>query len=276
MKLKILTILLLGLVVCAKLFSQDTLDYNTQLMQCTYQIVNEKDGEKVCGTCFLIAKDRQSKAILVTAKHVLDRISEVSDSATIYLRNFVNDEYIKTPYTFPIRNNKGKMYTSSPSADIAVMYIDLPLRVRVPVFVLPIMDYEKHLQALDFHPGDEVMILGYPKCQESDNISGFPILRSGRVASYPIFPVIKHKTFLVDFEVYPGNSGGPVYFYQSNRVLNGVLDYQVIHTVFIGIVSAERVCKDKNNNITDKLAIGCVIHAKYLLEAINILPSYSN
>src|SRR5581483_6662713 len=59
-------------------------------------------------------------------------------------------------------------------------------------------------------PGDEMMALGFPEGL-SANAAGFPILRAGRVASYPLGPSSAFPTFLLDFRVFPGNSGGPVY-----------------------------------------------------------------
>ena len=63
--------------------------------------------------------------------------------------------------------------------------------------------------------GDEMMVLGYPQGL-SANPAGFPILRSGRVAS-PIERAAVSPTFLLDFRVFPGNSGGPVYIADTGR-----------------------------------------------------------
>ena len=43
------------------------------------------------------------------------------------------------------------------------------------------------------------------------------IRASGRIASYPITPTSKTRTFLLDFEVFEGNSGGPVFLYERIR-----------------------------------------------------------
>ena len=39
----------------------------------------------------------------------------------------------------------------------------------------------------------------------------FPILRSGKVASYPVGPSNTQGYFLIDADVYPGDSGAPVF-----------------------------------------------------------------
>ena len=51
----------------------------------------------------------------------------------------------------------------------------------------------------------------------SADAAGFPILRSGRVASYPLAPASVFPTFLMDFSVFPGNSGGAVFMAQGAR-----------------------------------------------------------
>lgn len=80
------------------------------------------------------------------------------------------------------------------------------------------------------------MVLGYPK-GVSANAAGFPILRAGRVASYPLAPASRYPTYLVDFNVFAGNSGGPVYVVRPGRsgaparsagiVVTGLLTQQI-------------------------------------------------
>ena len=61
-----------------------------------------------------------------------------------------------------------------------------------------------------------MMTLGFPRGLAA-NAAGFPILRAGRVASYPVAPARIFPTFLLDFSVFPGNSGGPVFMSGPSR-----------------------------------------------------------
>ena len=61
-----------------------------------------------------------------------------------------------------------------------------------------------------------MMALGFPRGLAA-NQAGFPILRSGRVASFPVAPAKSFPTVLLDFTVFPGNSGGPVFMSQAAR-----------------------------------------------------------
>ena len=109
-------------------------------------------------------------------------------------------------------------------------YIDIdPITTRL------LADYDVFTK-FEIHPGDELFCLGFPLAQGS-NDAGFPILRSGKIASFPVIPAKIVKTFLFDFEVFSGNSGGPVYFAQSGRTYRGALRSGTITTDFPVTVS---------------------------------------
>src|SRR4030095_12335637 len=115
--------------------------------------------------------------------------------------------------------------------------------------------------------GDEMMALGFPRGLAA-NQAGFPILRSGRVASYPIAPAKIFPTFLLDFSVFPGNSGGPVYMSeQAHRRPGG--DVQGSQDVeFIAGLLTQQV--ELNS---ERLEIGIVTHAKYIRETIALVDN---
>jgi hypothetical protein len=86
------------------------------------------------------------------------------------------------------------------------------------------------------------------------------------VASFPLEPSSAFPTFLLDFNVFPGNSGGPVYMAESSRRrpgADGTEDAQFI----AGILT--RQVEENGQN----LAIGIVVHAKYIREALGLLDN---
>jgi len=109
---------------------------------------------------------------------------------------------------------------SPDDADVAVMYVNLA-RGRTDPHHLdqPVAD-DDMLSEFEVNPGEELICLGYPFGAES-NTGGFPILRSGRIASYPLLPTESTKALLFDFPIFPGNSGGPVYLSSNNRTYGG-------------------------------------------------------
>jgi S1-C subfamily serine protease len=139
------------------------------------------------------------------------------DTATLHLRRKVDaDTWIRVLHPVPIRSNGQPLWKKHPAADIAVMYVSLPKDDSRPLLSTDVLADDKMLADFEIHPGDDLACLGYPFGQEA-NEAGFPVLRSGKIASYPLLPTSKTKTFLFDFRVFRGNSGGPVYFVASNR-----------------------------------------------------------
>jgi len=108
-------------------------------------------------------------------------------------------------------------------------------------------------------PGDEMMVLGYPQGLSADT-AGFPILRSGRVAS-PVEPTTVSPTFLLDFRVFPGNSGGPVFMSEADHRRPGADQGQEVQ--FIAGMLTQQV---EQNDV--RLEIGIVTDAEFVRETI--------
>ena len=123
------------------------------------------------------------------------------------------------------------------------------------------------LKEFEVHPGDEVLALGFPLGVEV-NDSGFPVLRSGRISSYPLLPQSQTKTFRVDMDAFPGNSGGRVYFWDRNRTYQGAVHIGEVHFL-MGIVTGTLFGSDP---AVTRLRIAEVAHANFVLETIAMLP----
>jgi hypothetical protein len=133
------------------------------------------------------------------------------------------------------------------------------------------------LKDFEIRPGDRLFCLGFPLGAEA-NEAGFPILRSGNIASFPLLPTSKTKTFLFDFAVFGGNSGGPVYFEDTNRIYRGTTNLgESIHFI-IGLVSEQHVVTQMVETINEKrlittpLSVAVVVHASLIREAVEMLP----
>jgi hypothetical protein len=217
-------------------------------------------GQAVTGTGFVVAAsadDGTPRLILVTAGHVLARMSR--DKVQVGFRDW-SPEYgwRYAPVNVRIRNADGApLWTKHPTQDVSTL--ELPASVSstaVPISELP---GEQALKTLRVQPGDEMMVLGFPRGIASTE-AGFPILRSGKVASYPLSPADRYPTYLVDFDVYGGNSGGPVYIPVRNAqagspstvVIAGVLTQQIMYQ-------------------EQRLAIGNVTQADYISETVSLM-----
>lgn len=269
------------LVVADNAFDLDS-DINTEMMRATYKIEGKGSAGTVVGTVFFVGipiKDDSKNVlpVLVTATHVLNDITD--DKAVLYLRKKVGEVYEKVPFELTIRKNGNNLWVRHKDADVSVM--------RVPVPELPIgidkpslqpftsLADDGYLKDVGLHPGDELLCLGYPLGQEA-NESGFPILRGGKISSFPIIPMKITRGILLDFEVFRGNSGGPVYFYHSGRIYR-----EGIHTnqFVVGLVSGlrfapvESVTPDEYKVENKPLNIGVVVPSIFIKETVELLLS---
>src|SRR5690606_19090303 len=146
------------------------------------------DGSRTVGTGFLLTEpkaDGSPQTVLVTANHVL--ASMPGQEAKIgYRTQRADGSWSYTPKPPQIRDPAGApLWTRHPSRDVAAMKITAPeafARAAIPVNYLAADD---SLDQQSISTGDELMVLGFPRGVAANN-AGFPILRSGRIASYPL------------------------------------------------------------------------------------------
>lgn len=248
-------------------------------MRSTFKIQgNNLSGSPVLGTVFIMGQPVSTnfaRFVLVTAAHVLNDIK--SDQATLFLRVQKGDSFEKLPISINIRSNTQPLWIQHSNADVAVMPIALPNKVDLHLISTDLIASDKQLTDFEVRPGDELVVLGFPLGSES-NDAGFPILRSGRIASYPLVPTTTTKTFLLDFQVFPGNSGGPVLLLSENRIYGGGMHAGRIQMI-LGVVSQEMTANEHTVSLDEeslkkhKLALGVIVHARFVRDLITQLPS---
>lgn len=241
-------------------------DLTVGLIEATVQL-DQPSGPatRTVGTGFLIQAPRPDgtpRVVLVTAAHVLDQM--VQPDARIGWRTALpGGNWRFDPQPLTIRDEAGgALWTRHPERDVAVMEIVAPeafARAAIPLAWLGEADA---FDVWQVGTGDELLSLGFPRGL-SANRAGFPILRVGRIASHPLSPVSAFPTFLLDFNVFPGNSGGPVFWTPTARKRPGTAEPS---SPFIaGLLSQEVRVND------EPLEIGIVTHAVYVREAIALL-----
>jgi S1-C subfamily serine protease len=265
----------------------EDVELNTALMESTFMIQGPTVQGPMLGTVFVVGRPIPNSnplrgvLVLVTAAHVLEQIQ--GDIAVLNLRKKVDEKtnsWVRVPLPLKIRANGKPLWTRHPEADVAVMYLSIPPDAPITpiVAITPLMfaDDEK-LTNYEVKPGDELRCLGYPLGNAS-NDAWFPILRSGRIASYPLLPTDKTKTFLLDLRVFKGNSGGPVFFVERMRpmphTLGGFTNYHFI----MGLVSEEIVYPEQSGGQYSQeihltqLGLAKVVHASLVKQTIEMLP----
>jgi S1-C subfamily serine protease len=249
--------------------------FTEAIMRSTFRLA----GPNSQGTAFVLgkpdpnAKDR-SFFILITAAHVLEGIK--GESATLFLRTHEGDAYKKLPHQVRIRSGSVPLWKRHPEVDVAVMLVPIPREADIYLASTDLLATDERIKQLDVNAGEEVLVLGYPYGAEA-NDAGFPILRSGRVASFPLTPTAKVKTFLLDFPVFKGNSGGPVFIDQRIRADKGGGASMGNFISVLGIVSEEQSLTEKVQSLEEtqfkshKLGIAVVVHASFVADLVNSL-----
>lgn len=235
------------------------------LIQATVQVEQPLgDGKRTVGTGFLVSDptpDGRARVVLVTANHVLAKMP--GDIATIGFRiENADGSWRYDPEPLTIRDATGKpLWTHHPSMDVAVISITAPpafAKAAVPENWLAGDDtFNKY----DVKPGDTMLALGYPQ-GFSANEAGFPILKAGRIASFPLSPVSAFPTFLLDLNVFPGYSGGPVFAAPRSPSADSA-------PFIAGLITQEMELDSQN------LSIGFVTHAKFIRETLSLLDNPS-
>lgn len=276
--LLIICISVFGQLAASLLFAQNRaplLEFDEMVVRSTFKI---QSGGSL-GTAFVMLRPHRtdtnlSEFVLITAAHVLE--SMPSSNATIHLRVKEADQFRKGPYEIPIRGHGTNLWKKHPKADVAAMHISFPSNADLGGIPTTSLADDKFFREYVIHPGDELRVLGYPYGFES-GASGFPILRSGRIASYPLTPVSSVPTFLLDFRVFRGNSGGPVYLAENRHLhANSVNTVTVIR--LMGLISEEATISEQLSGLTEsmvrthQLGLGVVVHPQLIREVIDALP----
>ena len=236
---------------------------SVDLISATVQVEQPlSDGTRTVATGFLISDPGPNGAprvVLVTADHVFEHMP--GDKATIgYRVQGADGAWRYAPQKLTIRRDGKALWAHHGSRDVAAIVIQAPPAFAKAAIPLNWLATDDTFDKYQLGPGDEMMTLGFPQGLSS-NAAGFPILRAGRVASYPLGPSAAFPTFLLDFQVFPGNSGGPVYLTDKlhPRLGGGAAP------VVAGMLTQE-VQQDKAS-----LGIGIVTQARFIRETVALL-----
>ena len=234
-------------------------DLTVQLINATVQIEHTVAGDRRTATGFLVEAPRPDgtpRVVLVTAAHVLEP-AQGGEVRIGWRYETVDGGWAFNPQPAPLEAIDGRPYwTRHPERDVAVMEVSAPPEFARAAIPLAWLGGETSMGQEGIGPGDELMALGFPRGL-SANRAGFPILRSGRVASWPLSPVSAFPTFLIDVAMFPGNSGGPVF------TLGGSRGWP--HPIVLGVVTQQVELN------SERLAIGVVTHAVYVRQTITMM-----
>jgi len=233
-------------------------DLTVDLIKATVQIDQPiSEAKRMVGTGFLVEvpkPDGTTQTVLVTAAHVFEKMPAPEVRVGWRVQS-ASGQWIYVPSNIVIRSSSGPVWTQHPSQDIAVIPVTVPSSYKGQAIPESWLADANTFSTEHVAPGDELMTLGYPHGL-SANVAGFPILRAGRLASYPLSPSTTYPTFLIDLTAVPGNSGGPVFMTSGGGRA---------HTFVAGVLIKQ--VEDDNQ----RLELGVVTEAVYVRETIDLL-----
>ena len=242
------------------------IDLSQELIQATVQLEQPLgDGKRRVGAGFLISAptpDGKPRTVLITANHVFDTMPGQIAHIGYRVAN-PDGSWTYAPMNLRIRDAAGReLWTHHPSRDVAAIVVTAPAAFAKAAIPQDYLASDETFGKYQVRAGDEMMALGFPRGL-SANQAGFPILRAGRVASFPIAPARIFPTFLLDFAAFPGYSGGPVFMSDPSHRRAGSPGDAPQDVEFIAGLLTQQVELDN-----ERLGIGVVIHASFIRETI--------
>ncbi|MEW4561933.1 serine protease [Bremerella sp. JC770] len=254
----------LVLILASSLVAED---FNTQMLRATVKLSHSSST----ATGFVLTPDQGKSFLLVTAHHVLDKMTG-SEATIIFRSKIAEGEYKKLPAKIIIRNEDTPLWTRHPQEDVAVIAITPPEGADLAHISTDQLATDDDLRQVPIHPGRQMVFLGYPHREEA-SAAGFPILRDGPLASFPLLPTQMTKTFYVSSDIFSGDSGGPVYTSGAATADDGGENAPLI----MGVIHGQRFVHNtvKGDYITVKthhqFGLAIVVHASLITETIGLM-----
>ena len=241
-----------------------------RLIRATYRL----DHPRTSGTGFVVTRsdptdEGSSETLLVTTAHAFEKMD--GGKLMVGLREQgAEAEWSAAPLEVPIRQNGRTLWHRHPDLDVAVL--PLPDTIEPESIPLEFLADARHWESMPPEPGALVRCVGFPHAaQFKPSEAGFPLSRLGCVASYPVVPFERYPTFLVDYNTFEGDSGGPVYL-----EIRGDKGSRV---KVIGLVQAQHFIDERyelvyqKGQIRKRLGLAIIVNSQAILETIETMPA---
>lgn len=242
-------------------------DFTTAIIQATVPVASAPGGPATVGAGLLVSDptpDGTPRIVLVTARHVIQNIGGTQVQLGLHLKN-PDGSWRKEWRAEPVVDNDRRLWASHSVYDVAVLPVAVPPEVAAAAIPVSWLADGDTFARQDIAPGVAMEVLGYPAGYASDP-RGFAILRVGHLASYPLTPETE-GTFLVDFAVVSGNSGGPVF---TSRRANGgppIIGAEGPQPdEFIAGILAQQIVPGGQS-----INLGLAVHALYVRQTLQLL-----
>jgi len=261
--------------------AEESRHLDTRLMLSTVKVANPGST----AAAFVLRRNGETEAsldrfVLVTATHVLEKAT--GEEVTLELRKRQSGEgHERLPTRMKIREGDRPLWTSHPTADVAVISIDLPPEATVPGVSVESLATEEQLRHYEVRPGDAIRSIGFPHANQfQSEPAGFPMVRAGCIASYPLRPTDENITFYADLNTFEGDSGGPVYLAQVGRFYQGKFHGEPVELI-LGVMSGQQFINERFDQVYQsgefrrQLGLGIIVHAVAIRQTLALLDESS-
>lgn len=238
-------------------------DFNTQMMRATVKL--KHDSSTAAG--FVLRQTRPpekggERSVLITAAHVLEK-TKGSETTLVYRVCEGEGLYKKHSMPLAIRQQDQPLWSKHPTEDVAVLPVVIPEGADLAAISVDTLASDELLRQHQIHPGQTIACLGYPHKVEA-NEAGFPVLRTGAIASFPLIPSATNRTFLFSANTFEGDSGGPIYDAESGLIL-GLMHGQ-------HFLDEEMVLIYGSSKLRHRLGLGIVVQAAFIRQTLEQVP----
>lgn len=164
------------------------------------------------GTAFVVehpdAGNSQPRQLLISAAHTFENIASQEGTLVVRQRD-ESGSWGRHDMSLRLRSDDGPLWTRHPSADVAVLPIELPAGTVCTPFALGDVATAADFDSGRVHLGQQARVACFPAQTESDSV-GWPVLRTGHVATPQLSPAAGLQQFFVDYAHFAGDSGAAV------------------------------------------------------------------
>lgn len=233
-------------------------------MAATFRI----DGNKSSGTCFFLQSEKA--VLLVTAAHALEEVVGEECRINVPVKR-QDDTYVAHETKIKVRDGGKPLWRKHCEVDVAVLPVELPADVSIVPFQLSQLGDEAVIEAKRVRVAQEVWIPCFP-ARLGSNDAGWPVLRRGAIASYPLGPTRAVKMFYIDTSAFGGDSGAPVLVHPEASQATSTTP-----PLIVGLVIGMHRQTDKSSlpfeerTVHMPLGLSIAVHAQLIRETIGLL-----
>lgn len=160
------------------------------------------------GTAFAVVLPEGGPIVLVSAAHTFEKMSGPRCTAVFRGPDGAGG-WERREAEVVLRDDAAARWVRHPKADVAVVGCEVPAGIDLVPVPLARVAAAADFEAGRVWAGQRIRVACFP-AQTEANAAGWPVLRTGAIASFPLVPAAGLERFFVDYAHFAGDSGAAV------------------------------------------------------------------